>query len=203
MKPTHRTFWIVLVLSLALAGTLAAAAGEPQMSPDMQAKMEAWAKAGTPGEPHQKLAPMAGRWDAKIVYWMEPGAPPGESTGRAENKMVFGGRYLQCDFSGDMQGEKFEGLNFIGYDNVSRRYQSFWLDSMSTQMMMYTGTASEDGKVLTFEGTFVDPMTGKSMQSKTVTRIVAPEKHVLEMYDMGKDGKFFKTLEITYTVAAK
>ena len=51
-------------------------------------------KAGTPGPEHDKLKAMAGTYEAKVMMWMDPKMPPMEMVGKAENKMILGGRYL-------------------------------------------------------------------------------------------------------------
>jgi hypothetical protein len=90
--------------------------------PDFQTVMEVWQKLATPGAPHKLLARMAGTWNAKMKSWMEPDKPPMESTGTSETKMIFGGRFLHMDYTGDMMGSPFTGLGITGYDNPTRKY---------------------------------------------------------------------------------
>src|SRR5688572_20287592 len=96
---------------------------KPEMDPAM---MEAMMKASTPGAPHKMLEGMVGTWDAKISMWMMPGADPMTSTGVAESKMIFGGRFVEQRFKGDFMGVPFEGLGYTGYDNVKQQYFSTW-----------------------------------------------------------------------------
>ena len=59
-------------------------------------------------------------------------------------------------------GETFNGIGFIGYDNVSKKYVSTWMDTAGTGMMWSTGTMDASGKVLSMKATVNDPSTGKA-----------------------------------------
>jgi hypothetical protein len=165
---------------------------------DMRAMMEVYTKLATPGAPHKVLASMEGSWNTKIKSWMEPNKPPMESTGTCEQKMLLGGRFLQQEFSGDMMGTPFTGIGVTGYDNHTKKYVSTWMDSMGTAILVFEGTASADGKTITQEARYDDPLKGP-MKWRSVTRIVDDNTHVFEMYGTDKKGKEEKMMEITYT----
>ncbi len=166
--------------------------------PDFQAVMEVYQKLGTPGAPHKALGSMAGTWNAKMRSWMDPGQPPVESTGVSETKMIFGGRFLQMDYEGDMMGRPFTGLGVTGYDNHTKKYVSTWIDSMGTAIFFFEGTGSTDGKTITQKCRYDDPIKGP-MTWRSVTTIVDENTHLFEMYGTDKSGKEEKMMEITYT----
>ncbi len=175
----------------------------PQVPAEQQKMMEAWAAAGTPGKHHAYLEPMVGTFDVKVSSWMEAGQPVMESTGRSENRFIFGGRHLEQRFSGSFMDQPFEGIGYTGYDNVKKEYTSVWIDSMGTATMVTTGQDSEGGKTLTFGGECTDPLTGKAAKLRQVLRIKGPNEHVFEMFtDDKKTGKEFKTMELVYERAA-
>lgn len=165
---------------------------------DMQAMMEIYKKAGTPGEHHKLLARLEGSWTTKSRGWMEPGKPPTESTGTCEQKLILGGRYLRQEYSGDMMGAPFTGINFLGYDNHTGKYVSAWIESMSTGIYYFEGTASADGKTITQECSYDDPVKGPSVW-RTVTRIKDDDTQEFEMYLTPKGGKEEKMMEMTVT----
>jgi len=165
---------------------------------DMQAMMDVYKKLGTPGAPHKVLASMAGSWNTKTKAWMEPNKPPMESTGTCEQKMLLGGRYLQQEYNGEMMGSPFTGINLIGYDNHTKKYVSTWIDSMSTGIYYFEGTASADGKTVTQESSYDDPVRGP-MVWRSVTRIVDDNTLEYEMYLTPKGGKKEKMMEMTVT----
>jgi hypothetical protein len=159
--------------------------------------MEVYQKLGTPGAPHKLLAGMAGSWSTRIKTWMGPDSPPMESRGTSEQKMLLGGRFLQQEFTSEMMGG-YSGIGFTGYDNHTKKYVSTWMDSMSTGIMVFEGTAGADGKTITQTSQFDDPVRGP-MQWRTVTRIVDDNTFLFEMYGTVKRGKEEKMMEITYT----
>ena len=164
----------------------------------MQAMMDLYKKLGTPGVPHKLLASTAGSWIAKVKSWMEPSKPPMESTGVCERKMLLGGRYLQEEFKGDMMGSAFNGIGATGYDNNTKKYVSTWMDSMSTGILFFEGTASADGKTITQKSRYNDPVKGPA-EWRSVTTIVDDNTVVFEMYSTDKTGKEEKMMEIIYT----
>ena len=170
----------------------------PKMTPEQQAEMKAYEAAGKPGEPHRKLAAMAGTYTVKMRSWHEPGAPPMEETGTATRSMALDGRVMVEQFEGKMMGAPFKGHGMSGYDNVTGKYWSTWNDSMSTGIMVSEGTCDAK-QACTFKGSWHDPLTKKLVTSRMTSRWTSPTVEVFEMYVPGKDGKETKMMEITYT----
>jgi hypothetical protein len=97
-----------------------------------------------------------------------------------------------------MMGSPFTGIGVTGYDNHTKKYVSTWMDSMGTGIFFFEGTASADGKTITQEACYDDPLKGP-MKWRSVTRIVDDNTLVFEMYGADKRGKEEKMMEITYT----
>jgi hypothetical protein len=163
---------------------------------DMQAMMEVYKKVGTPGAPHKLLASLEGTWTTRTRSWMEPDKPPVEMTGACEQKLLLGGRYLQQEYTGDMMGEPFTGINLIGYDNHTKKYVSTWIDSMSTGIYYFEGTAGADGKTIMQESSYDDPVKGPTVW-RSVTRIKDDNTLEYEMHLTPKGGKEEKVMEMT------
>ncbi len=162
---------------------------------DMKAMMEVYKKVATPGVPHKLLARLEGNWTTKSRGWMDPEQPPMESTGTCEQKLILGGRYLQQTFTGDMGGEQFTGINILGYDNHTKKYVSAWIDTMSTGIFLFEGTASKDGKTITQESRYDDPVKGPCVW-RTVNRIKDDNTVELEMYLTPRGRKEQKMMEM-------
>lgn len=173
---------------------------------DFQEVMEIYRKAGTPGEPHKLLAKLEGSWTTRSRGWTEPGKPPVESSGTCEQKLILDGHYLQQVYTGDMMGKPFTGISLMGYDNHTGKYVSVWLDSMSTGIYYFVGSASADGRTITQECSYDDPVKGPSLW-RTVTRIKDDNTCEFEMFLTPKGGKEEKMMEMTIarkeTVALK
>ncbi len=170
---------------------------KPAPSQDMQAMMEAYAKAAQPGPGHAFLAQLAGTFKATVKAWMGPGEPE-VSEGVSENTMILGGRYLHQKYTGTITGQTFEGLGLTGFDNTLQKFTGLWIDSMSTGMMTSEASLDATGKVLNSVEAYPDPLTGKVKRTRSVLKIVDADTHVMEMYDSGPDGKEFRMMEITY-----
>lgn len=187
------TLCVMLTVSTALAKEKKA---EKPMDP--QAVMELWKKLGTPGEPHKLFASLAGSWTTTTKEWMEPGKPPTESTGTAEMKMLLDGRFLYQEYNSQMMGQPFSGIGIDGYDNMTKKYVTAWIDTMGTGIFFMEGTASPDGKTITLKGSHPEPGGGK-MTHRAVWKIVDSNTQTFDMYGTHHRGKEMKVLEITYT----
>lgn len=164
---------------------------------DMQAMMEVYKKVGTPGEHHKLLAKLEGSWTTRTRGWLE-GKPAMESTGTCEQKLVLDGRYLQQFYTGDMMGVPFTGINLLGYNNHTKKYESVWIDSMSTAIYFFVGTGSADGRTITQECSYDDPVKGPAVW-RSVTRIKDDNTLEFEMFITPKGGKEEKMMEMTVT----
>jgi hypothetical protein len=151
------------------------------------------------GPEHKKLDALAGSWTFTMKMWMEPGKPPQEGKGTAEQKWIMDGRFLQEDVHSDSFGDKFTGMGLTGYDNGIGKYTSFWIDSTTTAMSLSLGSADASGKVVTFNKDEFDPMTKKKVKIRDVIRIDSNDKHTVESYRTEEGGKEMKMMEIVYT----
>lgn len=171
---------------------------EGEMSADEQAMMEAWKKSMTPGEQHAKLSKMTGDYELKIKSWMDPSAPPMESTATAHRDMMLGGRVLHESVKGQVMGQEFVGHGATGYDNVTGEYWSTWVDNMSTGVVVSRGNWDEEMGAMVFHGKYSDPMTGEMAKAKMVLKHGDDGSEHFAWYDI-RDGEEVKTMEITYT----
>ncbi|MDP1948026.1 MAG: DUF1579 domain-containing protein [Nitrospirota bacterium] len=188
------TLSVVLTLSPALAKEK-----KHEKPMDQQAMMELWKKLAQPGEPHKLFASLAGSWTTQTKEWMEPGKPPMESAGTAETKMLLDGRFLYQEYNAQMMGQPFSGIGIDGYDNVTKKYVTAWIDTMGTGIFFMEGTASADGKTITLKGSHPEPGGGK-MSHRAVWKIQDSNNQTFEMYGThGHGGKEMKFLEIVYT----
>ena len=169
---------------------------KPKNKIDMQEIMEIYKKVGTPGEPHKLLAKLEGSWTTRSRSWTEPGKPPIESIGTCEQKPVLDGHYLQQVYTGDMMGTPFTGINIMGYNNHTKKYESIWLDSFSTAIYFFAGKGSADGKTITQDCSYDDPVKGPVVW-RSVTRVKDDNTLEFDMFVTPKGGKKEKMMEMT------
>lgn len=171
---------------------------QPAAPPGMDAAaMAAMEKALAPGEPHKRLARLAGDWTYTNKMWMDPSQPPVDSTGTMHAETILGGRYVQSTWTGNMMGAPFEGRATDGYDNLAKKYVSSWVDNMGTGILYSTGTCDEKGTKCSYKGDMMDPMTGQKSYMRQEITWTDDNTFKNEMYGPGMDGKEFKWMEMT------
>lgn len=160
--------------------------------------MRMMTEAAEPGEMHKLMADhMAGSWKATAEF-EGPGGEMMTSEGQSKAEMVMGGRHLKENFSGNMMGQPFQGMSITSYDNIGKKFQSIWIDEMSSSMMYAEGSCDEAGKVITFTGKGSDPMTGSDdAKFKYTITFESEDKHVMKMWqDM--NGEMVEMMTLTY-----
>lgn len=191
----------LLIAGLVVAQSVwAADPVDTKMDPKKQEMMKKYMDYATPGEGHKVLETLAGTWNYKSKMWETPKSKPQESTGQSTMKMIMGGRYLQQEFKGEAMGQPFEGMGFVGYNNLEKKYETTWLDNMATGTMHGTGTFDSKTKTLNESGQFTCPLSSdKKRAFHSEWKI--KDKNTLVFTMSAPDletGKDFKNMEITY-----
>jgi hypothetical protein len=196
--------WMLVLCLLALMSVPVLAQEEkpPAGMPDMNSpEMQAMAQAMSPGPEHKRLARMAGDWTYTSKMYMAPGAPPMEWGGTMHGEMILDGRYLQAVWKGNVMGQPFEGRALEGYDNLTKKHVSSWVDNMGTGIMYSTGTCDADGKVCTSmtAADMMDPMTGQMTSTRMVVTWKDDKSFNMEMYMKPAGGAETKSMEMAVT----
>lgn len=189
---TFTVFYVLLAISVAIADDK-----HRDKPMDPQEMMQIYTELAAPGKPHELMASLAGSWTTKTKEWMDPQKPSIESTGTADIKMLLGGRYLQQEITGTMHERPFSAIWTIGYDNLLKQYISTWISTMGTGIFLMEGTASEDGKIITFKGQHAE-VGGGEMAHRAIWKIIDSNKQEFVMYGTHHGGQEMKMLETTY-----
>ncbi|MBX3404886.1 MAG: DUF1579 domain-containing protein [Phycisphaeraceae bacterium] len=179
------------------SGAKPAAAEPPMMSPEEM--KSAWKEANRTNPNHERLKMIEGTWSAVVKHWMPGSDKAEESTGTMVNTLIHDGRFIHHDFKGTFDGEKFVGSGHFGFDNGSGKFQSTWIDSMSTGIMFSTGTYNESAREWTMTSEMYCPMMKCAVKHREVVKVLSRDKHVMTMYMTMPDQPEFKGMEITYT----
>lgn len=189
-----KTLWAIgMMFVMTVSFSLLGYTQEEKMDQDKM--MQAYMKMMAPNKNHEIFKDHVGEWIVMTKAWMQPGADPVESKNSAKIEVIMGGRFMKMTFKGTMFGQPFEGLQITGYDNILKKYVTFWIDSSSTSFYLTKGTLDETGKVMTEEGDWLDPMTGGTFKVRAKSTMISPDEFFHEMYITGPDGKEFKSLE--------
>lgn len=178
------------------ADTTAVKEETPAPAMDSATVAKAWEDYMTPGEAHKMLALDNGMWNVEVT-WFDPETGQGQKgTMTAESKMIMGGRYQQTTHKGTFMGMPFEGIATVGHDNASGKMVSTWIDNMGTGMMYMRGDYDPSTKTIEFRGEMTDPITKKSKPAREIFAIADANTRKMEMFDVGPDGKEYKSMEI-------
>lgn len=171
----------------------------PEMDPKQAEMMKAWKEASTPGPEHDLLKSMVGKWKVTTKSWMSEGSKPEETTGTSTFKTILGGRFVQQNFKGKMMGQPYEGTGTLGFNKVTKKYESTWTDNMSTETMILEGTMNASTNTIEESGEFHCPIKKGPQKMRTEFKIIDKNNATFTMYmpDM-ETGKEFKSMEQVY-----
>ena len=91
----------------------------------------------------------------------------------------------------------FQGRCILGYDGAAQEYTMVRIDVLGTKMLTSRGAADSSGKVITFHGEYVHPLSGATVKTRSVFNIDR-KNPVLEIYETSADGQEFKSQVISY-----
>lgn len=174
------------------AGTSAVA--QPEIPDDV---MEAMMTAMAPGEHHTVLEQLVGTWEGWVRFRMEPGQPWSENMpGTVKREMVLGGRFVkEIVSSPEGPAGPFEGIGYVGYNNLEKRFESVWMENAQTAMFDGHGYYDPDAKKMTFMHEQRNFMTGAMEIAIGEMDISNPDRHVYKGWMIGADGKKFENFE--------
>jgi len=160
---------------------------------------DACTDAGQPGPEHERLKKFEGVWHAEVsIYFNGPDAEPMRSTGTMTNTSILGGRFIQHDYPGDGD-EPFFGVGHFGFNRSSGKYQGTWLDIMSTEITTDEGDYDEASNTYNMCGTVFHPALGRTITKRSAVRVESDNRHVMEQFFPGPDGKDVRMISIIYT----
>jgi len=193
--------WILLGMATCLSCSVLAqteSSAASGMVQDQEAMMEVWQAAATPGEPHERLAEMAGEWTGQVETWAVPGMEPMVSESSVVREMTLDGRVIEERWSGEMMGMPFQGHGRTGYNNVTEDYWSTWTDNVSTGLMTFTGQYDAESDRYEFTGSYVDPVSKQTVDTRSVSHSPESGKEIMEMFET-RGGEEIMTMRITLT----
>lgn len=189
---------LLLVTLLGVAEAAAQTTPPPAPAPAEPSTPAPAPAPSAPGEPHGRLAALAGTWDVAIRLWPEPGGTPLSATGTAVRRMILDGRVLEEELKSDLGGSGFTGRLLVGYDNQEQRYWSAWSDSLSTALLVSHGQCTPAGTVCTLFGEARDPATGILATTKDVLFVQSPDRQRVESWRYLATGEAVKLMELVY-----
>jgi len=193
MKRALAVLSIVTAAVITLAASRAFEARTAQDPPDPDA-VARWMATIAPGEQHELLKQLEGEWDTE----MNVGGMV--SAGTCTSRTVLGGRFIMSEFGGDMMGQPWENISFLGFDRFKNKFIGCQMSTMGTNLLTMEGLLDQTGRVITLFGAMDEPMTGEHDKTvKYVFRFVDANNYVFEVHDLGIVPGETKVVEVKYT----
>jgi len=164
--------------------------------------MTKWTEYATPGDAHKVLGDKVGRWNLKVRMFMAADGAPMESTGTSEMKWIMDGRYLSDDTTGSANGMPFAGHGITGFDNLTKRYTSVWVDNMGTGVLRSEGTYDAATHTFTYSSQQPDFAAGTYTEVRTIDKKIDADHWVMQVFSPDPaSGKEYMSMEIAYARA--
>jgi hypothetical protein len=147
-------------------------------------------------KPHDQLKRLVGNWTTEMTSFYPNPEEPTVTKGKANFRMILGGNFVEQRFTGEVDGQKYQGIGVSGFDAAQGKYVGTWMDSLNTGIMHTEGTY--DVKTHSFTETSEMSTPGGKMKTKHVTKYVNANNFLFTMYMVTPDGEQ-KIMEINYT----
>jgi hypothetical protein len=147
---------------------------------------------------HHLLALLVGDWQGTARTWFEPGKLADESPIQGSFRSILGGRFVQYEYHGHLQGAPFEGAAIYGFDPARNCFESSWIDSfhMGSTMMFSQGMRTSTGFWVL--GAYADPRGGPDWGWRTTIEIVNPDQIAIRAYNITPEGQEDLAVEAVY-----
>ena len=186
------------LLAAALLVAVPAAAQDSQMTPPTPEEMQQMMALMGPGPEHKDFETLAGTWDMDITFNM--GGPPMKVSGRAENTLILGGRFLKSETKGHApaMGVDIESLSIYGFDRRTNEYTVVGYDTMGTYYVTAAGKKTPGAGEVVMQGEIEEH--GGTKQYDMVLRWVDANTYISEIIFKFPSGPM-KIAEMTFTRA--
>lgn len=126
-----------------------------------------------PGSEHKKMEMCVGQWSYAGTAQSSPFSPAGKFKGKAINRMVLGGFFLETreEDKGD-SGYIYQGIQLRGYDRIAKMYIDHAFENDGS---VSSGTVTLSGNTWTSTGTRTDSK-GKVYKTRHVMTYAPDER---------------------------
>lgn len=142
---------------------------------------------------HKELHKMVGTWDATVRF---PGQA--ETSKAVAVYRAVGEFWVVSDFTGEMMGAPFFGHGQDGYDMNTKKHVSTWVDSWSTEVLLFEGNYDKATRTMTSTGMGHDAQSGAPVKYHNVSQMTSDDSMRFTMSVVGPDGTPMEMMSIDY-----
>jgi len=151
-----------------------------------------------PGPEHSQLMKWVGSWDVAFTHAMKEGEPVKHATGTAIFTSAYNGRYIREEYSSEFNDHHFMGTGTTGYDRAAKHFVTTWYDNMGTGIIHLTGTATDEGNIITYLGMMMCSQQKSRVQLRHVTTWESDNSFTITMFHRSA-GTERQVMELVYT----
>jgi hypothetical protein len=172
---------VLVALAAPNARAQAPSSPPPTLAPQLPEHLQRYFEVSRPGTEHKRLDAFVGRWSFQ-GRWMGVDGKTVSLEGTSENRWVMGGRFLMCEASAEVSGEKVETLTVLGFDQRQQRYFALALDSIASYYIPSSGTYEAATRSFVLSGKERDEITGIANAYRLVLRIEGTDRYTVEVF---------------------
>lgn len=149
------------------------------------------------GPEHQRLHELVGVWDVETRTWFGPGRVV-NGKGKQTCRIVLGGLALACEYASIGDQPPFMGHGLTTWNPLERKYESYWVDSLS-----HGGMAHGWGQWDEAAGTLTELLmgrdgAGRDYTLKQVTTRQSQDRRRVTFFDIRPDATEHRIMEFVY-----
>lgn len=141
-----------------------------------------------PGPHHELLKRLSGKWVQHFTLAAPPEGITGEGEGKAENKLILDGRFLQMSFRGLDLGGPDESLHFLGWDEGRQMYFTYDMNEDGEFVVGAEGAWNDSTSTLTMDGSVAGP-EGEAREYRIRITFADPDRYTQEILFILPDGE--------------
>jgi hypothetical protein len=151
-----------------------------------------------PGPEHDLLARKVGSWDVDCEYFFAASPEPMRARG-VDVVRALGPYWVIAEARIELPGFTIVGQATSGFDPVSRRFRSTWIDSATPYLYTFEGAPPRGRNLLEMEGINRDPQSGREVRYRSREIFGGPDDRIFELIVESSPGLDTPLLRYQYT----